>query len=46
MSNMEIAKEMFFNYEGSHFLMEREGVYQKYKDFNVEKKPKNCGLWS
>lgn len=29
------AKKMFLNYQGNHFLMEKEGEYQRYKQFNI-----------
>ncbi len=34
---LQLAKEMFFKYQGSHFFMSREDDYKKYKKFNVSR---------
>lgn len=31
------AKELFFKYGGSHFHMEREGEYSKYRGYNISR---------
>lgn len=36
-SNIQLAKEIFLKYCGSHFHMEREGEYKLYKSFNITK---------
>ena len=36
-SNIQLAKEIFLKYGGSHFHMEREGEYELYTSFNIPK---------
>lgn len=37
MSDIASAKELFFKYNGSYYLMSREGVLDLYKAFNIPK---------
>lgn len=37
MKHSEEARKLFFEYRGSHFQMERNGVYEKYKLFGISK---------
>lgn len=36
-NNLEQAKNIFIEYSGNHYFMERDGVLEKYRKFNVSK---------
>ena len=37
MSETQSPKEIFIHYGGSHFHMERDGIYQTYKSYNISR---------
>lgn len=42
-NTVDIAKEIFMKYGGSHFFMAREGEYELYKSFNISNEQES--LW-
>lgn len=42
-NELQIAKEIFLNHEGSHYLMDRENEYEKYKSFQIT--PEQEKIW-
>lgn len=42
-NTIDIAKEIFMKYGGSHFFMAREGKYELYKSFNISNEQES--LW-